>query len=138
MPAQPLRLRAEDTTDLTVLAAALQDAIFVVGDLAFDARERRFIASVNRFRWEDTRRKMEAIRVALLGDPNGEPGFERTRFGYFGDMGRMPTTGAAVQRFPSKPVSVAKTAPIYFTNGSCPLRSRVRQDHYNCTRRCTR
>ena len=64
---QPLRLRAEDTADLTVLAAALQDAIFVVGDLAFDARERRFIASVNRFRWEDARQPgpYERVRAAL-------------------------------------------------------------------------
>ena len=67
MPAQPLRLRAEDTTDLTVLAAALQDAFFVVSDLAFDARERRFIASVNRFRWEDPRQRgpYERVRAAL-------------------------------------------------------------------------
>ena len=67
MPAQPLRLRAEDTSDLTVLAAALQDAVFVVGDLAFDARERRFIASVNRFRWEDAKQRgpYERVRAAL-------------------------------------------------------------------------
>jgi hypothetical protein len=52
MPAQPLRLRAEDVDDLTVLAAATQDAVFVVGDLKFDVPARRFFASVNRFRWE--------------------------------------------------------------------------------------
>lgn len=42
-------------------------------------------------RWEETRRKMEAIRVALLGDTVEDPGLERSRFGYFGDMGRLPT-----------------------------------------------
>lgn len=42
-------------------------------------------------RWEETRKKMEAIRVSLLGDTLGDPGFERSRFGYFGDMGRLPT-----------------------------------------------
>lgn len=64
---RPLRLRAEDTTDLTVLAAALQDGVFVVGDLTYDARERRFIASVNRFRWEDAGKHgpYERVRAAL-------------------------------------------------------------------------
>ncbi len=70
MPAQPLRLRAEDIDDLTVIAAAAQDAIFIVSDLAFDARERRFIASVNRFRWEDARKRgpYERVRSALCVD----------------------------------------------------------------------
>lgn len=67
MPTAPLRLRAEDIEDLTVIAAATQDAIFVVGDLAFDARERRFIASVNRFRWETAKKRgpYERVRAAL-------------------------------------------------------------------------
>lgn len=70
MPVQPLRLRAEDTDDLSVIAAAAQDAIFVVGDLSFDARERRFIASVNRFRWEGARKRgpYERVRSALCVD----------------------------------------------------------------------
>lgn len=70
MPAQPLRLRAEDTEDLTVIAAATQDAIFVVGDLAFDARERRFVATINRFRWEDAKKRgpFERVRAAISAE----------------------------------------------------------------------
>ena len=67
MPAQPLRLRAEDTDDLIVVSAALQDALFVVGDLTFDRHARRFIAGVNRFRWERARGRGgdERVRAAL-------------------------------------------------------------------------
>lgn len=70
MPAQPLRLRAEDTDDLAVIAAATQDAIFVVRDLAFDARGRRFVASVNRFCWEDAGKRgpFERVRAAISVD----------------------------------------------------------------------
>lgn len=65
-----LRLRAEDEADLAVMAAALQDAVFVVRDLAFDARERRFIATVNRFRWETAGKRgpYERVRAAIAFD----------------------------------------------------------------------
>jgi hypothetical protein len=67
MAAPLLRLRAEDADDLAVMAAALQDSVFVVRDLSFDARERRFVASVNRFRWETARKRgpYERVRGAL-------------------------------------------------------------------------
>ncbi len=60
-------------------------------------------------RWEETRAKMEAIRVALLGDSVGEPGFERSRFGYFGDMGRMPTNFTLI---------TAAETPVWVFQGS--------------------
>ncbi|MDX2234231.1 MAG: DUF2948 family protein [Hyphomonadaceae bacterium] len=62
-----LRLRAEDADDLAVIAAALQDSIFVVRDLSFDARGRRFVASVNRFRWEAAGKQgpFQRVRAAL-------------------------------------------------------------------------
>jgi prepilin-type N-terminal cleavage/methylation domain-containing protein len=41
-------------------------------------------------RWEETRQKMEAIKQAILGDPASTSDTERNRFGYLGDMGRMP------------------------------------------------
>jgi hypothetical protein len=44
-----LRLMAFDAEDLTVLAAHLQDAVGVVGDMAFLPKERRFVALLNRF-----------------------------------------------------------------------------------------
>jgi hypothetical protein len=47
-----LRLRVEDSDDLAVLSACLQDALIAVRDLGFFPREQRFIFIANRFRWE--------------------------------------------------------------------------------------
>lgn len=47
-----LKLLALDTEDLNVLSAHLQDAVLRVGDMAFDARAKRFAAVLNRFDWE--------------------------------------------------------------------------------------
>ena len=52
-PAAGLRLRAEDTEDLAVISACLQDALVSVRDLAYDRASRAFILVANRFRWED-------------------------------------------------------------------------------------
>ena len=49
---QPLKLRAADVEDLTVLAACLQDAILPLSDITYVAAERRFVLVANRFRWE--------------------------------------------------------------------------------------
>lgn len=46
-----LKLLALDPEDLTIVAAHLQDAVGVIGDLAYLPRERRFVALVNRFDW---------------------------------------------------------------------------------------
>lgn len=50
---RPLRLRALDGDDLTVLSALVQDAVFPMGEVRFDRRARRFAMLLNRFRWED-------------------------------------------------------------------------------------
>ena len=47
-----LKLIAFDADDLAVLSANLQDAVLAVGDMTFLARERRFVALVNRFNWK--------------------------------------------------------------------------------------
>jgi hypothetical protein len=67
MPQKLLRLNAEDRDDLTVIAAAMQDAIFIVRDLVVDRRGRRFVATVNRFRWETANvpGPWERVRSAL-------------------------------------------------------------------------
>jgi hypothetical protein len=52
----PLRLRAEDAEDVTVLAACLQDATLRAADMTFQPRQRRFALLLNRFRWEDENR----------------------------------------------------------------------------------
>lgn len=64
---RPLRLRAEAEDDIVVLGALLQDAVGRVGDAAFLARKRRFVALVNRFRWESelAGREPERVRAAV-------------------------------------------------------------------------
>lgn len=49
---KPLKLRAIDNDDLAVLAAALQDSIACVAEMAYLPEERRFVLVVSRFRWE--------------------------------------------------------------------------------------
>jgi hypothetical protein len=49
---KPLRLRAEDLGDLTVIAAAVQDALVPAGDIAWLRDEDSFVMALNRFRWE--------------------------------------------------------------------------------------
>ncbi|MBL9073132.1 DUF2948 family protein [Tabrizicola sp.] len=56
----PLRLVAQDAEDLKVLSTLVQDAVLPATELAFDARRRRFVLLLNRFRWED---RVEAERV---------------------------------------------------------------------------
>ena len=63
MAATPLQLLAEDAEDLTVISAALQDAVLKVGDIAFEGVARRLTVTLNRFRWEGDRR--ERVRSAL-------------------------------------------------------------------------
>lgn len=47
-----LKLIAFDADDLAVLSAHLQDAVLVVGDMAYLPHERRFAALLNRFNWQ--------------------------------------------------------------------------------------
>jgi hypothetical protein len=62
-----LRLKAEDGPGLEVLSAALQDSVLRAGDLAYNAKARRFTALVNRFRWESAgaRGPFERVRAAF-------------------------------------------------------------------------
>jgi hypothetical protein len=50
--AKGLRLRAEDSEDIAVISACLQDALVAVRDLAYDRDARAFLMVANRFRWE--------------------------------------------------------------------------------------
>lgn len=65
-----LKLMAEDTADLAVIAAAVQDALVRAGDLRHDPKARRFTAVINRFRWEKAaeRGPYERIRAGLSFD----------------------------------------------------------------------
>ena len=68
----PLRLVAQDAEDLKVIAALLQDAVLPVTELKYDARQHRFAALLNRFRWEDrveaelVGRAYERVRSVLV------------------------------------------------------------------------
>lgn len=66
---QPLKLRAEDAEDVTVLAACLQDATLRVADIAWQPKQRRFALVLNRFRWEDER-QADAGRRLILAVPH--------------------------------------------------------------------
>ncbi|MGV8989341.1 MAG: DUF2948 family protein [Cypionkella sp.] len=49
----PLRLIAQDGADLQVLAALVQDAVFLITEMTYSRRQHRFALLLNRFRWED-------------------------------------------------------------------------------------
>ena len=61
----PLKLLAEDTDDLGVISAALQDAIGHIGDISYEPSERRITLVLNRFRWETEAPSAERVRAAL-------------------------------------------------------------------------
>ena len=62
----PLRLLAQDTEDVQVLSAALQDAVAKVGDINYEPHVRSLTIALNRFRWERPGRiGAERVRAAL-------------------------------------------------------------------------
>jgi Protein of unknown function (DUF2948) len=68
----PLRLIARDEGDLGVIASLIQDAVFPITEMAYDAQRRRFALLINRFRWEDRAaaevagRPYERVRAMLV------------------------------------------------------------------------
>lgn len=68
---KPLNLGALDADDLKVLSALAQDAVFPVGEMRWQASERRFAILLNRFRWEDQgrdRHGAERVQSVLVID----------------------------------------------------------------------
>lgn len=68
---EPLRLRATDTGDLSVIAAMLQDALAPIGDIGFMADEGSFMMALNRFRWEaedEDAKRHERVHAGLRFD----------------------------------------------------------------------
>lgn len=49
-----LKLVALDEEDLEVVSAHMQDAVMKVADLDYSARDKRFVAAMNRFAWEES------------------------------------------------------------------------------------
>jgi len=53
----PLALQAHDQEDLEIISAHLQDAVGLMGDMAYLPKQRRFALVINRFVWmEGTKR----------------------------------------------------------------------------------
>ncbi len=50
---KPIRLRAENTEDLAVISALIQDAVGQNSETKWQPRRHRFALLLNRFRWED-------------------------------------------------------------------------------------
>lgn len=53
---RPLFLLAQDPDGLQVLSALVQDAVFPITEMRWEASRRRFAVLLNRFRWEDAHR----------------------------------------------------------------------------------
>jgi hypothetical protein len=57
---KPLTLGAQDADELQVLSALIQDAIFPITEMTWQAKQRRFGLLLNRFRWEEGARGQTA------------------------------------------------------------------------------
>ncbi len=49
----PLNLGAHDSDELQVLSALIQDAVFPITEMTWQAKQNRFGLLLNRFRWEE-------------------------------------------------------------------------------------
>jgi hypothetical protein len=61
-----MMLAAEDSEDLEIVSARLQDAVAQLKDLAWLPKKRRFVALFNRFKWEEKRGRTDLRVRALL------------------------------------------------------------------------
>jgi hypothetical protein len=66
--AKPLKLRARVVDDLTIVSAALQDALVPLGDITHLPDEKSFMMVVNRFRWESGAGQPERTHAGLRLD----------------------------------------------------------------------
>jgi hypothetical protein len=68
MTAKELTLGAEDTKDLEIISARLQDAVVQVKDLVWMPKSRRFAGLFNRFKWEEPKKRDLRVRARLYFD----------------------------------------------------------------------
>lgn len=63
-----LTLLANDSADVPVLSALMQDAIVRAGDIGWDRRQRRLVLIASRYRWEaaDKARCRTAMRIETV------------------------------------------------------------------------
>lgn len=83
-----LKLRAQDATDMDIIASVLQDALVPLTEATFLRRERRFVMVVNRFMWE-RREDAEAEAAEQPGAPSEAEG--EARDAAFHEAGPRPT-----------------------------------------------
>lgn len=82
----PLHLGALDADDVQVISTLVQDAVFPITEMRWQAAQRRFALLLNRFRWEDTGRSRHGaervqsvlvvenvLRVASQGIDRSDP-----------------------------------------------------------------
>lgn len=53
-----LRLTAQDSDDLAVISAQMQDAVLKLSDMSFNSKRRRFAFVANRFAWDAAPEKL--------------------------------------------------------------------------------
>lgn len=69
---KPLRLKALDADDLSVVSALSQDAVFPASEMRWSRADRRFAILINRFRWEDKtiaaarKRDFERVQAVMV------------------------------------------------------------------------
>lgn len=63
-----IRLTAADAEDLEILSARVQDAVGRLKDFVWLPKQRRFVAALNRFRWEEGKGPGTRVRAALRFD----------------------------------------------------------------------
>jgi hypothetical protein len=70
----PLNLGAQDKDDLAVISSLIQDSVFPVTEMKWNAAQNRFALLLNRFRWEDEEaarlrgRAFERVQSLLVVD----------------------------------------------------------------------
>lgn len=67
----PLNLGALDVDDVQVLSSLVQDSVFPITEMQWNAKARRFGLLLNRFRWEDAsqgRHQPERVQAVLAFD----------------------------------------------------------------------
>lgn len=99
---RPLKVRAVDAEDLTVVASFLQDAIVPVSEMSFEADEHRFVMVAGRFRWE----------IAPDGTPRDgqETPFERVHTGIRFEGVRAVRTKGIDRRDPGQMLNLLSLA----------------------------
>lgn len=67
----PLYLGAQDADDLQIISSLVQDSVFPITEMSWQAKQHRFVLLLNRFRWEDgarNRHTPERVQSLLVID----------------------------------------------------------------------